>query len=80
MYEISLKHVEKYVKKKHILVKIFHLINYLIYKIFILPIDDTESRRIFHFIHLPSKETLKKRDAEWDIIWNEYKKLGKFVR
>ena len=46
---------------------------YLIYKIFdfILPISDTESRRIFQFIHLPSDATLKKRDAEWNIILNK---------
>ncbi len=44
---------------------------YLIYKIFdiVLPEDDVENRRIFDFINLPSKATLKKRDKEWDIIY-----------
>ena len=51
---------------------------YLIYKIFdvILPPDDKENRRIFHFIHLPGESTLKKRNKEWDIVWGE---LNKFV-
>ena len=50
---------------------------FLIYKIFdvILPINDMENRRVFHFIHLPSKATLKKRNVEWDIIWNKCKEI-----
>ena len=50
--------------------------SYLIYKIFnaILPQNDIENRRIFYFTHLPSQATLKKRDAEWDIIWKELNK------
>jgi len=49
--------------------------SYLIYKIFdvILPADD-ETRHIFHFIKLPSAATLKKRDQEWQIVWNQIKK------
>ena len=46
---------------------------YLIYKIFdkILPPDDKENRRLFEFIKLPSKTTLKKRDQEWDVVYNQ---------
>jgi hypothetical protein len=52
---------------------------FLIYKIFnaILPPNDVENRRIFDFIHLPSEKTLKKRNEEWELIWN---KLDKSVR
>ena len=48
---------------------------YLIFKIFdaILPLHDIENRRIFQFIHLPSKATLLKRDEEWNIIWKHIK-------
>ena len=43
---------------------------YLIYKIFdiILDKDDKEKRRILHFIHLPAKSTLLKREREWNLI------------
>ena len=43
---------------------------YLIYKIFdiILDKDDEEKRRILHFIHLPTKSTLLKRDREWKLV------------
>lgn len=43
---------------------------YLIYKIFdiILPPHDMENRHIFHYIHLPSKATLIKREQEWKLI------------
>lgn len=49
---------------------------YLIYKIFnaILPPNDIENRRIFHFIHLPSETTLKKRNEEWELIWDKLDK------
>ena len=48
---------------------------YLIFKIFdaILPLHDIENRRMFQFIHLPSKATLLKRDEEWNIIWKHIK-------
>jgi len=50
--------------------------SYLIYKIFdfLLPRDDTKNRIILHFIHLPSKATLNKRNEEWDIVWNKLNK------
>ena len=43
---------------------------YLIYKIFdiILDKDDKEKRRILHFIHLPAKSTLLKREREWKLV------------
>ena len=52
---------------------------FLIYKIFnaILPLNDIENRRIFHFIHLPSEKTLEKRNKEWELIWP---KLDKSIR
>ena len=52
---------------------------YMIYKIFdiILPPDDVENRRIFHFIHLPSEATLKKREEEWKLVYEKIKHIYK---
>ena len=43
---------------------------YFVYKIFdkILPPNDMENRRIFYFIHLPSKATIAKKENEWNAI------------
>ena len=40
---------------------------YLVYKIFDLILVDEEKRRILHFIHLPAKSTLLKREREWKL-------------
>ena len=47
---------------------------FIIYKIFdfILQKDDIENRRILHFINLPSKTTLEKRNKEWSIIMKQF--------
>jgi hypothetical protein len=52
---------------------------FLIYKIFdtILPLNDVENRRIFHFIHLPSQATLTKREKEWNLVYEKIKHIYK---